>query len=718
SDVRTADEIKQDAKSMPTTPAKEETASPLPKEEKPDIPANPALSVPDEEKTMIAQTPPPKRLDMGFVAKDTTELDLEKRRIKKATSFVLDDEIFSSITGDIPSKKINSSAPAYDDFTEQKPTSRPTIKAERDDFPKSQDTGDVDLFDGEEATIIKQDVFRNYTKSSLATVLMFFISLLSVYISLAPEFSIPMPDVLLPQSRPFGFILANVILISLAIIVSRTVIYYGVINLFTLKADNDSLSAMATLAVLIQNLVLLLSPHSINAVEGINIYTPLAIISLFANQCGRLLATTRMIRNFKMAYSSAKDKYGMVFLPPDTAQTAMMASSADEYNVLAPMKTERFTGFIDNSVSEDLSDTISTILAPIVFVASLIITLFCYIIYRDVNLSLTALSATFCICSPFSTLITSNLPLNKIAKKLYSVGGIVTGYDALEATADADAVVVSAGDLFPKGTILLHDIKTFEQAKIDDVLVDTASVILRVGGTLQDVFSQIIMDETDVLNDVDSIVYEDSMGVSAWINAKRVLIGNRQLMQNHGVNVPSEAYEHKYKKDGRELVYLATSGTLAAMFVVSYKADEDIKRALQKLVRTDVSLCVKTSDANISADKLAEIFEIPSDSVVIMPSEIYREYTEVTKRTRTAPVTTAFLGNVLGYIGAVTACKKARKTIFISTIMQTAGIALGYVLVAYFAFMNGLTQIDVAALLIYQLSWFLVSWAVVKFNSY
>ena len=39
------------------------------------------------------------------------------------------------------------------------------------------------------------------------------------------------------------------------------------------------------------------------------------------------------------------------------------------------------------------------------------------------------------------------------------------------------------------------------------------------------------------------------MVLSAWVESKRVLIGNRELMLNHGVDIPSKDYEERYAKD-------------------------------------------------------------------------------------------------------------------------------------------------------------------------
>ena len=46
---------------------------------------------------------------------------------------------------------------------------------------------------------------------------------------------------------------------------------------------------------------------------------------------------------------------------------------------------------------------------------------------------------------------------------------------------------------------------------------------------LANVFRQITGGDSKLLRPVDTLVYEDGMGISAWVDNKRVLIGSRDL---------------------------------------------------------------------------------------------------------------------------------------------------------------------------------------------
>ncbi len=97
---------------------------------------------------------------------------------------------------------------------------------------------------------------------------------------------------------------------------------------------------------------------------------------------------------------------------------------------------------------------------------------------------------------------------------------------------------------------------------MDDALLLTATVIMKTKSPLKHVFDDVIVGKQAILPEVDTVIYEDKMGTSAWIYQKKVLVGNRDLPIRHGISVPKEEYENKYATNGRKALYLAVAGKL------------------------------------------------------------------------------------------------------------------------------------------------------------
>ena len=110
--------------------------------------------------------------------------------------------------------------------------------------------------------------------------------------------------------------------------------------------------------------------------------------------------------------------------------------------------------------------------------------------------------------------------------------------------------------------------------RIDEAILYTAAVVIQSEGALSDVFDSIILSKREMLPNVESLAYEERLGCSGWIYNYRVLVGNRDLLVKHNVEVQSKEEESVFTRSGRQVVYLAVEGKVAAMFVVGYSADE------------------------------------------------------------------------------------------------------------------------------------------------
>ena len=67
----------------------------------------------------------------------------------------------------------------------------------------------------------------------------------------------------------------------------------------------------------------------------------------------------------------------------------------------------------------------------------------------------------------------------------------------------------------PAQSVVLHGIKTFQGKRVDDAILDAASVVCATNSVLKNVFLTIINQKTSLLLPVSSVQYEDLMLISA-----------------------------------------------------------------------------------------------------------------------------------------------------------------------------------------------------------
>ena len=146
-----------------------------------------------------------------------------------------------------------------------------------------------------------------------------------------------------------------------------------------------------------------------------------------------------------------------------------------------------------------------------------------------------------------------------------------------------NVIQVTARDLFPVGCVSLAGIKPVKPEHIDTAIVYAASILSEAGPTLRDVFMNMLGENRSLLAKVDDRQTIYGKGYVGWINKRRVLVGNRALMQEYGIKIPSLEYEQHHTVNQRRVIYLAVSGKLFAMFQVAYQRDPDTAAVLETL---------------------------------------------------------------------------------------------------------------------------------------
>jgi hypothetical protein len=515
---------------------------------------------------------------------------------------------------------------------------------------------------------------------------------------------------MLPQAMQFNFgiqayLIVNLVFLLVAVGFCMTAIFNGIKALFVLQANSDSAVAVAAVAAVIQSVALMFSQNSVKD-GSLHLYTALVAMALFLNTAGKVSMLRRIAKNFRFIAAPDQKQAVQIFDDHNTSLQMAKGCVMDAPVIVFQTKTNFLKHFLRLSYEPDPSDQSSQTLAPILFVSSLILCIVTLVLSKDMFHALNAFAAATCISVPFVNMLSINLPLNRLSKIASRCGAMIVGYPAVEQFSSTNAVMVDAKELFPRGTVILNGIKTFAGQRIDDAIVDATALMCAVGGPLSDLFDQIIKSRRDMLPKIDNLLYEDDKGVTGWVSGRRILVGNRALMESHSIEPPSHDYEEKYISGGKKIVYLASGGDLVAMFVVSYDSDRRRALELRRMEDNGISLIVRTCDPNITPPLLAECFGLDEHCIRVLPERLGVVYNEITAEPQER--STAFMatkGRPTAMMRMLTACVRMRGNFSIAVALQTVSVIIGFVLVAFLTCYSGLQQLSTSALLIYELFW-------------
>ncbi len=525
----------------------------------------------------------------------------------------------------------------------------------------------------------------------------------AVYLTLAPQMDLPIPDFFL--DRPNVYLWVGVALVALSALVSGNTVGGGMISLFCLRPNNDSYSAIGVFACLVQGSYMAMRPEMMENYSA-NLYLPMAALLLLFNTIGKLILRGRVARSYRFIAQEGAKHTAAVIEDRDLARRLGSGLIEDEPEIAYFTNASGVSAFLDQAFSESKAEDVSKVIAPMTAVAALVMAAISYPFHQDVFTSACVFTGALCITAPIAGVISANLPLTMVNRRLDRWGATLCGYSTVEQFANVNGVVLRCSDLFPPQSVTLQTIRPFNRTPMDEVILDAASVLSRCDSTLTQIFSEMVSGP-GILRDVDGLTYEDGMGISAWVSGRRVLIGNRELMKAHGVAIPPREYEEQYGR-GKQLLYLSNSGQAAAMYVLSYKGDKQMRRSLELLADRDIAVCVYSTDPNVTAQQISQVYGFPRELVKIIPAALHREMDRYLDPQAKARASVVHTGAPASYVRAVAAARSCDGVLTVETALILLSVVVGFALVTFFAFtgsMEALTWVTIAA---YQGFWAVV----------
>lgn len=634
-----------------------------------------------------------------------SDLDLKK----------LDDKIIRDDTSPIAPHDENEEAELLSDLQERRSKRIKDFvflgdEEESDENDDNEDPSIDDFENMDDALSIAEDIAQS--KGSMIVRLLILIAcfVISLYITVSNELSAPVFEFVSMVDEPGTYLFVNTIIGMIAAFASYNAITVGLARLFTLRANCDSLAALTSIITIALSMAGLLDTNLVR--DGIlHEYVPLGIAALIFNTLGKLLLLSRTQRNFK--YISGDYDHCAMFTVKDEEQAeAFTRGALTDFPTLASMRrTEMVSDFMKNSYSPDMSDRFCKMFAPIIIIASLVIGVigaaagWSDYANRSIYIGLSAFVGCLCLCSCYSSMLIVNLPMQKASKKYSQMQGAVIGFDAIDEFSDTNSIMADASQLFPQGSVYLSNIKIFSDTRIDEAIVEAASLACRSDSIMKNMFFDIIGGKMELLNPVESYIYEDSMGLCGWINNKRVLLGNRKLMENHSIDgMPSPQKEKQYTNGGASIpVYLSISGELSAMFIINLTPVPEVAQTLRELDRKHIKVILRSVDSAVSVERMAQMFDISPDTLKILPFREHSNYEQVTSYTPKQSATLACSGRFASFASLILSTKRIRSTVSIGIAIQAISILLGILLSALLVIFKAYSDLSTLMILVYEL---------------
>ncbi len=568
----------------------------------------------------------------------------------------------------------------------------------------------VEDYNGEEdAKSILYELNLNIRKLFVRSVVMSIIAAVQLIITLLVGF---FPDAIRSgiAHAPVIYTVFNLLFTGSVIFVNRITVYSGLTPLARLRGNSDTALAIASIGAALQALVSLFRLGNMNGFE-ISFYSIIVTLGFLCNCIGKLMMVLRVKDNFKFISSETPTHAVKIYTNEEIAGK-MLSGTAGERPIIAyNHRTKFLSNFLKISYAPDPSEDLAGKIAPITTICSVVVA----VIYGVMNSTFTgavdALSVMTAVSVPMCTLLAVNLPIRILCKKLTSQGAVVAGYPSVKQFCDTNAVMIDAVDLYPEGTVRLDGIKTFANHRTDESVLAAAAILREAESPMATIFNRrILSKEANALPEVESVLYEDTMGLVGYVGGERVLVGNRTLMHKYNIETPSEDYEEKYHIEGRRITYLAQGGELISMFVTTYSPDKETIEALRRGEAAGLSYLIRTTDCNITGERVAEDFGLFFRTVKILPTGLGNVCKEA--QSQKEDRSRAYLGTrgkISSMVRGVAGCVRIKSNISLAIVIQLIALVLGLLLVATLCLYATASVFGTLQILAYMLFWALAA---------
>lgn len=569
----------------------------------------------------------------------------------------------------------------------------------------------VDDYNGkEDSKSILYELNLNIKKLFVRSLVMAVITILQLVITLIVGI---IPDTVntAVANAPVVYSVVNFLFVGVVIFINRITIYSGLTPLAKLRGNSDTALAIASIGMGIQAISSLFRMVGMSGFE-MSFYSVVVTIGFLCNCIGKLMMVLRVKDNFKFISSKTPSHAVKIYTNEEIASKMLSGTFGESPIITYHHRTKFLSNFLKISYAPDPSEDLAGKIAPVTSIVSILVAFLYGIIYSSFYGAVDTLAVMSAVSIPICTLLAVNLPMRIMCKRLGKLDAMVAGYPSVKQFCDSNAVMIDAEELYPEGCVRLDGIKTFANHRTDESVLAAAAILREAQSPMASVFNRNMLskEQNAALPEVESVLYEDSMGLIGWVNGERILVGNRELLHKYNIETPSTDYEEKYLIEGRQITYLAQQGELISMFVTTYTPSKQIAEALRKGEQSGLSYLVRTTDCNITSERVAEDFGIFFRSVRILPTGLGNVCKEA--QSQVEDKSRAYLGtrgSISSMVHGVAACMKMKGNISLAIVVQLIALILGLLLVATLCLYATTGVLGTVQILIYSLFWALAA---------
>lgn len=267
------------------------------------------------------------------------------------------------------------------------------------------------------------------------------------------------------------------------------------------------------------------------------------------------------------------------------------------------------------SKAQRFLDKFANFYTPAIVIMSIIV----FLITKDLHLSITFLV----IACPGALVI--GAPVSNVAGIGNGAknGVLIKGGDVMDRFSKVDTLVFDKTGTLTKGKPEVSDIKVFNNIEENELLKLVAEAETISEHHLgQTIVKEAKLRKIDLSNEPENGEVIKGNGIIAKVEGKKLVVGNRKLMDAENIAVLNEISEYaiEREKKGNTAIFAAVNGEIAGIFSIADQVRDDAKIALTQMRKNGVKkIIMLTGDNRHTAELVAKQLELDEFYAELLP---------------------------------------------------------------------------------------------------
>ncbi len=282
-----------------------------------------------------------------------------------------------------------------------------------------------------------------------------------------------------------------------------------------------------------------------------------------------------------------------------------------------------------------LADKVSSIFVPTVMIIA-VLTMFVwfnfgpdpkltYILVTTVAVLIIACPCALGLATPISVMV----GVGKAAE----YGVLIRKGDALQKAGQLTTVVLDKTGTITEGKPVVTALEPSEGSSEEELLKIAASVEINSEHPLAEAVVEASKEKNIELSTIESFEAISGHGVKALYQQKTVLLGNRKLMEDSGLNLGKlQKRSEDLSKLGQTVIFVSLDGHPLGLLGISDPIKTDSKEAIQRLQEIGIKVVMLTGDNRATAQTVASLVGVDDFIAEVLPQDKADEITKLQEK--------------------------------------------------------------------------------------